>query len=242
MSHFIIWSDFPQEYFLRFTPAQIAWQTRGIAGDSSAAPLVLVEGEGPRGGTEVIVYAPDRDGLFAAITAVLDRLSLSVQDARVVTSRSGMSLDTFTVLDVQGRALHDPAQVGRLQRALTQALEQSPADIAPIRRPPARALRHFPITTRVEFHDDAGGTRLALVCADRPGLLAGVAQVFLASGIRVHDARIATFGERVEDFFLITDKSNRALASPARQALGEALVRRVDETVAGPLEGRYVIA
>jgi len=80
------------------------------------------------------------------------------------------------------------------------------------------------------------------VCADRPGLLAGVAQVFRALGIRVHDARIATFGERVEDFFLITDESNHALAVPERQALGEALARCVDETVAGPLEGRYVIA
>jgi len=237
-----VWADFPEEYFLRFTPEQIAWQTRGIAGDASAAPLVLVEGEGPRGGTEVFVYAPDRDGLFAAITAVLDRLSLSVQDARVVTSRSGMSLDTFSVLDAQGRALHDAGQVGRLQRALTQALEQSPDAIAPIRRPPARALKHFPIATRIEFNDDGGGTRLALVCADRPGLLAGVAQVFRALGIRVHDARIATFGERVEDFFLITDESNHALAPPERQALGEALARCVDETVAGPLEGRYVIA
>jgi [protein-PII] uridylyltransferase len=237
-----LWADFPEEYFLRFTPEQIAWQTRGIAGDAFAAPLVLVEGEGPRGGTEVFVYAPDRDGLFAAITAVLDRLSLSVQDARVVTSRSGMSLDTFSVLDAQGRALHDAGQVGRLQRALTQALEQSPDAIAPIRRPPARALKHFPIATRIEFHDDGGGTRLALVCADRPGLLAGVAQVFRALGIRVHDARIATFGERVEDFFLITDESNHALAPPERQTLGEALARCVDETVAGPLEGRYVIA
>ena len=64
-------------------------------------------------------------GLFATITAVLDRLGLSVQDARVVTSRSGMSLDTFLVLDAQGRALHDAAQVGRLQRGLTQALEHA---------------------------------------------------------------------------------------------------------------------
>ena len=239
-----IWADFPEEYFLRFTPDQIAWQTRGIAGDTSAAPLVLVEGEGPRGGTDIFVYAPDRDGLFAAITNVLDRLSLSVQDARVVTSRSGMSLDTFSVLDAQGRALQDPAQVGRLQRALLQALEQSPDEIVPIRRPPARALKHFPIATRVEFHDDPanGGTRLALVCADRPGLLAGVAKVFRDGAIRVHDARIATFGERVEDFFLVTDESNQALAAPARQTLGDALTRCVDEVIAGPDKGRYVIA
>jgi len=80
-----VWADFPQEYFLRFTPDQIAWQTEGIALDGTSAPLVLVAPEGSRGVTEVFVYAPDRDGLFATLTAVLDRLGLSVQDARIVT-------------------------------------------------------------------------------------------------------------------------------------------------------------
>jgi [protein-PII] uridylyltransferase len=239
-----VWSDFPDEYFLRFTPEQIAWQTEGIALDTTAAPLVLVEAEGLRGGTEVFVYAADRDGLFATITAVLDRLGLSVQDARVVNSRSGMSLDTFLVLDGQGRALHDPAQVGRLQRGLSQALDQSAEAVVAIRRPPPRALRHFPILTRIEFHDDAasGRTQLALVCADRPGLLAGVADVFRAGNMRVHDARIATFGERVEDFFLITDETNRPLDTPAQDALREALGRCVNASAPAPPEGIYVIA
>jgi [protein-PII] uridylyltransferase len=239
-----VWADFPDEYFLRFTPEQIAWQTEGIALDTTAAPLALVEAEGLRGGTEVFVYAPDRDGLFATITAVLDRLALSVQDARVVTSRSGMSLDTFLVLDAQGRALHDPAQVGRLQRGLMQALDQSAEAVSLIRRPPPRALRHFPIPTRIEFHDEPASSRtqLALVCADRPGLLAGVAEVFRADNIRVHDARIATFGERVEDFFLITDRSNRPLDVRAQEALREALARCVNVTATATAEGIYVIA
>jgi [protein-PII] uridylyltransferase len=239
-----VWADFPDEYFLRFTPEQIAWQTEGIALDATAAPLVLVEAEGLRGGTEVFVYAPDRDGLFATITAVLDRLALSVQDARVVTSRSGMSLDTFLVLDAQGRALHDPAQVGRLQRGLTQALDESAEAVSLIRRPPPRALRHFPIPTQIEFHDESASSRtqLALVCADRPGLLAGVAEVFRAGNIRVHDARIATFGERVEDFFLITDQANRPLDVPAQEALRGALAHCVNVIVSTAPEGMYVIA
>ena len=88
----------------------------------------------------------------------------------------------------------------------------------------------------------SGRTRLALVCADRPGLLAGVAQVFRDSGIRVHDARIATFGERVEDFFLITDESNLPLPDSKQTALGEALSRCVEEAMASTPEGSYVIA
>ena len=226
-----IWADFPEQSFLRFAPAQIAWQTAGIAGAvDPASALVMIDAQSARGGTEVFVHAPDRDGLFAAVTAVLDRLRLSVQDARVITSRSGRSLDSFLVLDADGRALADSARVERLRHTLLRALAQSPyrADLLP--RTLARSLRHFHIPPRIAFEQAAGGglTQLALVCSDRPGLLASVAKGLRECGIRVHDARIATFGERVEDFFLISDERDLPLAAPACDAVRAALLRRLD--------------
>jgi len=225
-----IWADFPEESFLRFSAAQIAWQTAGIANADKLDPLVLIEPYGERGGTEVFVHATDRDGLFAAITSVLDRLRLSVLDARIVTSRSGMSLDSFLVLDADGRALRDAGQLARLERTLVQTLAHAPyrADVAP--RAPARTLRHFPIPLRIEFSAQPvrGRSQLAIVCADRPGLLAAVAHLFRECRIRVHDARIATFGERVEDFFLISDENDAALDAQACAALRAALVQRLE--------------
>ena len=44
--------------------------------------------------------------------------------------------------------------------------------------------------------------------------------------MRVHDARIATFGERAEDFFVISDESDRPLDESAQQALRAALEER----------------
>ena len=224
-----VWSDFPQESFLRFSAAQIAWQTAGIV-RHAAGPLVLIDPQGTRGGTEIFVHAADRDGLFAAITAVLDRLRLSVLDARIVTSRSGMSLDSFLVLDADGHVLNDAAQIARIRRALLQALEQNPYRAELAARAPARQLRHFPIPPRVDFSVQAvhGRTQLAIVCADRPGLLAAVARLFRECGIRVHDARIATFGERVEDFFLISDEHDTALEASAQQQLRHAVMDLLD--------------
>ena len=226
-----IWADFPEESFERFSAAQIAWQTAGIADADKLDPLVLVEPHGARGGTEVFVHATDRDGLFAAITAVLERLRLSVLDARIVTSRSGMSLDTFLVLDADGRALRDAGQLARLQRTLVQALSHVPYRTEPAARAPARSLRHFPIAPRVEFSAQPvrGRSQLAIVCADRPGLLAAVAHLFRECRVRVHDARIATFGERVEDFFLISDEHDAALDAPAQGRLRDALLQRLDQ-------------
>ena len=219
-----VWADFPQISFLRYAPAQIAAQTVGIASLPAGEPLILFDADAARGATEVFVSAPDRAGLFATITAVLDRQRLSVVEARIATSSSGMSLDSFMVLEADGRRLDDPARIERLRNNLRRALRQA-ASASGTARPLPRALRHFPIPTRIVLETQAGAvrTQLAVVCADRPGLLAGIARVLRDAGVSVHDARIATFGERVEDFFLVGDGSGRPLSEGLCKVVGDAL-------------------
>ena len=224
-----IWADFPEECFLRFRAETIAWQTAAIArAGPDGVPLVQIDALGSRGGSEVLVYAPDGDGLFAAVTTVLERMRLSVQDARIATLRSGMGMDSFLVLDARGQAL-DETTVARLTGALHEVLAQRPYRAQISEQRPARRLRHFHVPTRIEFREEvaSGRTQLALVCSDRPGLLAAIAQTLRERAVRVHDARIATFGERVEDFFLITDDDNRPLNAADCDALRDALVARV---------------
>ena len=85
---------------------------------------------------------------------------------------------------------------------------------------------HFFFSARIELRTRRNGRSsvLALVCPDRPGLLADIAGVLRAQRLRVHDARIATFGERAEDLFEITGEDNRPVADESRrQALLDAL-------------------
>lgn len=232
-----VWADFPDESFLRYRPEQLVWQTAAIAehlraDPDACAPLVLVRplARSATQALEVFVYARDSDGLFAAMAATLDRLGLNVQAARVVTARNGMSLDTFQVLAIQmvDGSPEDRAHTIRQRLALVLS---GPLDaVRPARRALPSHLRHFRVPVRVEFEPLGNGrTQLALVCADRPGLLADVAQVFRAQQVRVHAARIATFGERVEDFFQLTDERDFALErEQALQDLRVALVNCVD--------------
>lgn len=229
------WADYPGESFLRYRPEQIAWQTRGVAAlDSPRQPLVLARpleegGKAAGRALEVFVYSPDRDGLFAAVTATLDRIGLSVVAARATNSESGMSLDSFQVLatEQQHGAAEElaPMVVKRLGAILARGTER----VHPARRTLPRRLRHFRVPVQVEFsRKDAGRTQLGLVCADRPGLLAEVAAVLRRMQVRVHDARIATYGERVEDFFLLSDLHDRALSEDALEPLREALLACVE--------------
>ncbi len=221
-----VWADFPQLSFLRHRPEQIAWQTGAILKAHGALPLVAVHPLSVRGSTELFVYAPDRDGLFATVTAVLDRLRFSVMESRILNSPSGMALDTFLLLEADTQQPASAARAEELQQRLLRALAQS-AGVQPSKRSMSRHQKHFQMMPKISFHAAGGRTQLALVGTDRPGLLAAVAQVMLGAEVRVHDARIATFGERVEDFFQLTNRHNEPLDSAHQQRLLQALLERI---------------
>lgn len=218
----------PDENFLRSRPDQIAWQAAALYGADSAATVVgarLLRGDA--GGYEVFVRTPDRDGLFAAIVITLDRLGLAIQQARALDGPGGSIFDTFQVLPSDPQNPPAPAQIEvALQRALAGDLDR----LLPSRRTQPRHLKHFRIAPRIGLEPAANGqrTRMSLICTDRPGLLADVTHVLRQQHVRVHDARIATFGERAEDLFLIADADDRPLDDARSEALREALRAALD--------------
>ncbi len=216
----------PDAAFLRQRPERTAWQARALL-DPGAADTTRVRVRRPGSGEalEIFVSTPDRDGLFAALVAALDRLGLAIQNARVLDAPGQMAFDTFDVLPLPGNET-DPLP---LEDRLADMLAGPLAALRPVRRATPVKLRHFRIATRIGFDAGASGrTVLSLVCTDRPGLLADVTDVLRKQRLRVHDARIATFGERAEDVFQITDADNRPLDADACQALAAALHTRLD--------------
>jgi len=218
----------PDESFLRFRPEQLAWQAASLVEVEIGGTLVKARRAAPdNDALEVFVYSPDRDGLFAAIVMTLDRKGYGIHRARVLDAPNAAIFDTFEVLPADSFAEGDPE---RLAAALRDALAGDLQRLRPSRRVVPRQLRHFRFAPRVDFNESAGGrrTRLSLVAPDRPGLLADVAQVLRSQHLRVHDARIATFGERAEDQFQITDEHDQPLPDTSRQALRDALTACLD--------------
>ena len=225
-----LWDEFPDDSFLRYRAEQIAWQTQGIAlAEAQGLPVVLVRPHARPGAMEVFVYSHDRDGLFASAAATLDRLGLSIVDARILTSRGGMTLDTFQLLDTGMESIPPERRASTVAQSLRENLREPGASRPPTRRAMPRHLRHFRVPLQIEFSEQGTGTLLTLVCSDRPGLLAQVAAILREHRVRVHDARIATFGERAEDFFLLTDEGDQPLAREPCERLREAIRSCVGE-------------
>lgn len=220
-----VWADVPPQTFLRLRPDELRWVTQAILahGDAPGA-LVAVRRSAGLEGYQVFVRAPDQSGLFATITAVLDASQLSVLGARIATCASGYTLDTFEAVDLTG-ATDSVARSMELQLKLRMALNEHPLKPRLTRRITPRQQKAFRIPLKLDFDTELahGRTQLALIGPDRPGLLARVALVFHTQGIRVHAARIATFGERAEDFFELSDALDQPLDDSTRQALKEQL-------------------
>ena len=70
-------------------------------------------------------------------------------------------------------------------------------------------------------------TLMDLECTDRPGLLSQVSVAMLNAGIRIHDARISTLGDRVEDAFIISDRHNAPLCLKMRNELRQILTEEL---------------
>ncbi len=228
-----VWSDFSEDYFLRYSGDEIAWHTHSIAGSTPAdLPLVLVRQETRRGSTEVFIHTRDHHHLFALTASALNQLGLTIVDARLTTSNSGLTLDTYLVLEDTGEPISNPYRVQEILATLKQELARTEQRPPPVSRRIPRQLRHFHTTTEVSFSDDTRNNRtvVELITADRPGLLSRVAQAFLDADVRVQNAKIATIGARAEDVFFITDRDNQPLHDEAQcTRLRNMLIRYLDE-------------
>ncbi|MBM4227192.1 MAG: [protein-PII] uridylyltransferase [Gammaproteobacteria bacterium] len=228
----LLWGTLGEEYFLRHRPAEIAWHTETILGaDEDDLPLVAVRNFEQRGGTSIFIYTHNVDLLFAISTAALDRLRLDVQDARIITSEADYTLDTYNVLDAETRSpVEDPMRIQEICTRLRSAIRA--AEIPAARQGPAqRKLQHFRFPASVEFSDDSahGRTVMEVIATDRPGFLSVVGRAMRDSGVRLHDARIATIGERAEDYFYITDLHDQPVTDEATRArLQQSIVSELD--------------
>ena len=236
-----LWSGIGDEYFLRENAADIAWHTEAMLDRADrTAPLVLLrESSGIQfeGGTQIFIYTPDTDNLFATTTSALDQLNLTIVDARIITSADGFTLDTYIVLDEQGTPIsNDAARIAAIRDSLTESLRDPErfSDILQRRMP--RRHRHFQVPTQIIISNDIvhDHTIVDVQALDRPGLLARIGQLFAQFNLRVQNARIATLGERVEDVFFVTDQHGQPLSDPA-------LCERLQQEMKAELDGNKEI-
>lgn len=232
-----LWAQLGDDYFLRHTASDVAWHTEAILQHPDGNdPLVLIKETAQRefeGATQIFIYAPDQHDFFAVTVAAMSQLNLNIHDARIITSTSQFTLDTYIVLDTAGGSIgNDPARIQEIREGLIDALKNPDEYPAIIQRRVPRQLKHFAFPPEVTISNDAQRpvTVLEVIAPDRPGLLARIGRIFLDFDLSLQNAKIATLGERVEDVFFITDADNQPLSDPELcQRLQAAIASQLSE-------------
>lgn len=235
-----LWGDMGEDYFLRENFTDIAWHTQAILERKNDKPLVLIKTSSNKeleGATQIFVYSKNQKNVFVAVASSLSQLNLNIQDAKIYSSKSGYTIDTFFVTDENDAPLSDnPKQRRELQRALEAELSlvDNYRDVIGRRTP--RRLKYFASPTRTSLHTDdiRNCSVLEVTSPDRPGLLACIGRIFVNFDVQLLNAKIATLGERVEDIFFIataegTPINDQTLAENLQREICEELDKRVDK-------------
>jgi len=231
-----LWNSISEHYFQHHHAQEIALHSIAIATHKDKTkPIVKVFQNYARGSTEVLVYVRDADILFALITDTLSQLNLNILSAIITTTTQGIALNSFYVLENDGARIVDKTRSSEIQKRLYTVLchpDELP-EFTESRQ--SRLLGHFKLTPKVEFDNEASTdlTSVYIEAIDRPGILSLIARCFMENDTLVRGAKIATFGERIEDVFLVSDNQAQKLQQPQQDLLRESLSQVLSNRTTG---------
>ena len=209
-----LWEQLDQEYFLRNGPETCAWHARQICNANLLnLPLVAIRQRPEIKAQQILVVTPEADDLLSRSTAAIDRLRLSILDARIHRTRSGLGILVFVTDTLDEKIQCSHSQTGQIDGI--RRLLLSTEDYVPVRRAVPRAVRQFKVPTSVNFNDniDLGYTIMEIISQDRPGLLYHVSVALVECKVRLVSAKVSTVGEKAEDTFFITDRDGNPVDS-----------------------------
>ncbi len=227
-----LWEKLDASYFQRFEATEIGWHARILWSRPAPDKAIVKARLSPIGeGIQVMIYTPDQEGLFARICDFFERIHFDIAAAKIFTTADHYALDTFQILSRARRAEdlggHYREVIAMIENDLGNRIREQRALDAPTTGRLSRQVKHFPIETSVTVSPEPKGRyfNVAIIAADRPGLLYRVARCFQQHGVSLHDARINTLGNRAEDIFIVESEklrqvdALRALESELLEAL-----------------------
>lgn len=205
------WKTLRMEYFLRHSSAELAWHAEVVLDvQRGELPVVRVDRSRHEGWTQIFVYTRDEPGVFVAAARGIEHLRLNVLDARIITSKTGYTLNTYVVIDRRAPPRAEPRRAADVIQCIREQLlhkdDPAPHGSLDIQD---RKLRNFRIPTQVRFFHHDKRLSMEVITLDRPGILSRIGHILERCGVQIDGAKIATYGERVEDIFSISgpDKS-----------------------------------
>ena len=224
------WSSLSNDYFLRYSAKELAWHVNAIAETRAIdLPLVSIRRDSDLDASVFLIYAAESDLLLSTVTGAFEVLDLNITDARIHNTLSGFAIYSFVVLGTQ--RYNQTENLSELQNELRRLVLNPKIERKPKITRLSRTMKQFPIETEVSFDSTySNHTVMEIIAQDQPGLLHRVARCLWSCKVKLVTAKIATFGERAEDVFFITDRDGRPVNDPITR---DCLSVRIYDALAG---------
>jgi len=225
------WNTLPNDYFIRNEPYYIAWHASSLSQSTAIGmPLVSVRYSERLEANMFFVFAPETNQLLTQVTGAFDALELNIIEARLQLSSNGFALYSFNAIVPESESAKKKGYMHFLEGQLRSLILEHESGKVISRRSASRALKHFPIQPNVSFtFSNPSYTAMEVVAQDQPGLLHNVALILAQHNLILISARIATFGERVEDVFYIRRHDHT-------QVTDESLLRDLETQICAALD------
>ena len=196
-----------------------------------------------QGVTEVSIYTQDHLGLFARTCAALALAGTSVQDARIVTTKDEMTVNTFLVRSADASSIIE--QKNRLKVLIetirkTISEERNPKvlmkEFKSIQIPSRRDSFIIEPRVLIDNLSSRSHTVIEINSKDKIGLLHTLASEFFSIGLHISTARISTYGVRAVDVFYVKNLTGGKIIEEnkinlIKDKLMQAIHEKTDENI-----------
>lgn len=163
------------------------------------------------------------DGCFHKMAGVLTAMRMEIVSAEISTTRDGLVIDSFKVIDRDFDGEAPPDRIHEVTAALRDGL-QNPLAVEKL----FRRYRRFgadregggvsDLPLRVELDNDSSESRTVIdvFAHDRPGLLFWIARAIYELNLSIELAKISTHYDQVVDVFYVREKDNGKVQGRSR--------------------------
>lgn len=211
-----LWSIINSDYFENTDLNSLVWQTAFILSHGVENTVIATQPHWNKAGTDIFVYSKDCLGLFAYICQTLEKLLLTIVEAKVTTTKHGFCLNSMVVLESSGQPITGPHRLLEIKSTLSTLLDpisqNTPESLSLpyYSRHVPRWYRYYQTQAKVEIYSQSDNhySTIEIHAPDFPGLLARVGKVLVMHGLSIHSAKINTLGDKVIDFFYVSKKED----------------------------------
>lgn len=204
-------------------PPQPLLQLALLVAHSKGENFIEFQKDALRGDTRIVILSQDRQGLFAALSAVISTSHINILAAEIYHLGDDRCLDIFHVQQASGEILDDITTQTRLQRRIEAVSAGEKRKVVNVKYKKTVLMKK--VHANVE-HLSIGSSKqsvLQVVAADRLGLLAALSAVISDAGYDLCGAAIVNFGEKSIDVFFLRQMNGKALSDVQIKILSQQL-------------------